>query len=111
MNSTLVKEVTRATVWKGLTSQMFKFLLSTIKDPATFKSRAQWTEDIGEIIGEQWDMALQFIPIILLSTFHKLTHLFILHRFIESLKSCIGRVREICLYILKVKHIEGILST
>ncbi|CAI9536469.1 unnamed protein product, partial [Staurois parvus] len=61
-------------------SRVYTQLLSTAQDQASLRSRAQWSRDIGEFAGEVWDAALESVPGISLSSSHKLSQLFILHR-------------------------------
>lgn len=77
VDSTLVKEVTQR---KGMISWVYMNLPSTIQDPANLKSRVMWVDDVEEVSGELWHMALESIPLISHSASHKLTQLFILHQ-------------------------------
>lgn len=78
--SSLLREVLVADTRKGLTSKIYRELLSSVQDHASLKCRNKWVEDIGGIDENQWEMALESIPAVSVSASHRLSQLFILHR-------------------------------
>lgn len=78
--SPLLLEIVQVDARKGLISKIDATLLSSIQGPASLKCRAKWVANIGDIDGDQWDMALESIPAISISASHRLSQLFILHR-------------------------------
>lgn len=77
-SSPLLMDVLRAENLKGLISRIYAELLSSVQDHTSLKCKSKWVEDIGDIDGDQWDMALESVPAVSVSASHKLSQLFIL---------------------------------
>lgn len=80
VSSPLLMEVLRAEARKESISKIYAEFMSSVQNHASLKCRSKWMEDIGDIDGDQWDMALESIPAVSVSASHKLLQLFILHR-------------------------------
>lgn len=61
-------------------SQIYLTLSSRTQDSVRLPRRHRWEQDVGEIGSDDWELCLQSIPIISVSTSYRLSQLFILHR-------------------------------
>lgn len=109
-SSSLLMEVLWADARKGLISKVYSKLLSSVQDHTSLKCKTWWVEDIGDIDWDQWDMALESIPAVSVSAYHKLSQLFMLHRAYRMPIQIVG-VGGTPPYAQNVRCTRGILYT